>query len=123
LAPPSLELIRCIDCHAHFAPRAGPCPRCGSSRWETVSTPAEGVVVAATELTAPATGWKAPHRIALIEVAHAVRLLATVEGPLPVAGDSVRVTAKGEGYAAFVVAPGGSGENRARDASVPERRL
>jgi hypothetical protein len=55
-------------------------------------------VLAATELTSPAAGWPTPHRIALVELAQAVRLLALVDGPMPVHGDLVAVVRDGDLY-------------------------
>ncbi|MCI4349415.1 MAG: hypothetical protein L3J93_04270 [Thermoplasmata archaeon] len=38
---------------------------------------------------APAAGWKAPHRLALVAAAEDVRILALVEGDLPEPGSVV----------------------------------
>ncbi len=95
--PPSaeLELERCDACHGRFLPHEGPCPRCGSSATSAYSVPALGSVLAATSLEAPAEGWSAPHRLALVEVADGVRLLAIADGPLPARGSVVEVRKDG----------------------------
>jgi len=87
----SVELVRCQACHLRFLPRDGPCPKCGSSDCIAFSASAVGKVLAATELHYPATGWSAPHRLALVELTDAVRVLAIVEGPLPATGALVEV--------------------------------
>ena len=98
--PPPLELSRCEACRSRFLPTDGACPRCGSTDVRPYSAPALGTVLAATELTAPAEGWHAPHRLALVEVPEAVRLLAIVDGPLPARGALVAVRRDGEVYRA-----------------------
>ena len=95
-----LELSHCEACGARFLPTDGACPRCGSTRIQAYSSPALGTVLAATELTSPAEGWHAPHRLALVEMPEAVRLFAIVDGPLPTAGDLVAVRREGEVYRA-----------------------
>jgi uncharacterized OB-fold protein len=92
----TLELTRCGSCHARFLPTDGPCPRCGSSDCAPYSASPMGRVLAATELHYPASGWHAPHRLALIELADAVRVLAIVDGPLPAPGDLVEVRRDGD---------------------------
>jgi len=87
----TLELMRCRSCHARFLPGDGPCPKCGSADCVGYATSAVGKVMAATELHYPASGWHAPHRLALVEVADSVRLFAIVEGVLPVSGTLVEV--------------------------------
>jgi len=87
----TLVLSQCRACQTRFLPSDGPCPKCGSTDIAPYHTSAVGRVLAATELHYPSTGWHTPHRLALIEVADAVRVLATVEGPLPVAGALVEV--------------------------------
>ena len=91
---------RCGECTLRYLPRAGPCPRCGASRPIPLSIPPFGAVLAATELTSPAQGWPTPHRIALVELAESVRVLAVVEGPLPGIGVRVEVLHEGEMYRA-----------------------
>jgi uncharacterized OB-fold protein len=86
-----LVLSRCESCRSRFLPTDGPCPRCGSLDVRAYTAPALGAVLAATELTTPAEGWKAPHRLALIEVPESVRLIAIVDGPLPTVGDVVSI--------------------------------
>jgi uncharacterized OB-fold protein len=98
VAEAALEMSRCASCHAEFLPRPGPCPRCGSHRIESIALPAHGTVRAATELSAPATGWNAPHRLALVEIAEGIRLLCFVNGPLPGIGALVRVVRDGAIY-------------------------
>jgi uncharacterized OB-fold protein len=96
----TIELSRCEACSARFLPTDGSCPRCGSTDVHPYASPALGTVLAATELTSPAEGWHAPHRLALVEVPEAVRLLAIVDGPLPTAGTLVSVRKDGEVYRA-----------------------
>jgi len=55
-------------------------------------------VIAATELTSPAEGWPSPHRIALIELAESVRVLAIVDGEMPPNGARVVVVQKDDTY-------------------------
>ncbi|MGC2289486.1 MAG: hypothetical protein WA688_06475 [Thermoplasmata archaeon] len=94
----TLEMSRCGSCHAEFLPRPGACPRCGSYQIDAISLPALGIVRAATELAAPARGWSAPHRLALVEIAEGIRLLCVASGPLPTVGDSVRIGRDGTVY-------------------------
>lgn len=91
-------MSRCASCHAEFLPRPGPCPRCGSPRVEPIALSAAGVVKAATELSATAAGWTAPHRLALVELADGIRVLCVVDGTLPAPGDPVQVVRDGEIY-------------------------
>jgi uncharacterized OB-fold protein len=97
---PTVEVSRCLSCHAEFLPRRGPCPRCGSAKIEPFMVPAHGTVRAATELSAPATGWNLPHRLALVEMPDGVRLLCVLGDHLPAVGDTVQVTRDGEVYRA-----------------------
>ncbi|MGI0070462.1 MAG: Zn-ribbon domain-containing OB-fold protein [Thermoplasmata archaeon] len=99
-ASEALELSRCEACRARFLPRAGACPKCGSSDVLPYSSPSLGTVLAATELTAPAEGWTSPHRLALVELPEAVRLLAIVEGPMPALHTVVSVRRDGDVYRA-----------------------
>jgi len=96
----SIELSRCDSCEARFLPTEGSCPRCGSTSVRSYTAPSLGTVLAATEMTSPAEGWHAPHRLALVELAESVRLFAIVEGPLPSAGTVVAVRKDGEVYRA-----------------------
>ena len=98
--PAELVLSRCEACHARFLPNDGPCPRCGSTEVKAFVAPPLGVVLAATEVTSPAEGWKSPHRLALVEMPQSVRLLAIVEGPVPAPGDVVSVRRDGDIYRA-----------------------
>lgn len=91
IAGATLELARCDSCQARFLPTDGPCPKCGSTDSAAYTTSAIGKVLAATELHYPASGWRTPHRLALIELVDAVRVLGIVEGPLPVPGALVEV--------------------------------
>jgi uncharacterized OB-fold protein len=100
-------ISRCAECTLRYLPRAGPCPRCGASRPLPVSIPPFGVVLAATELSNPAAGWTAPHRIALVEMAESVRVLAVVGGELPAIGTPVEVLHEGNSYRARVSDPPG----------------
>ena len=96
----TVGLDECTACHLRFLPTDGPCPRCGSTRRRPYPVPGTGRVVAATELTAPAPGWSTPHRLALVEVADGVRILAVVDGPLPAVHEAVRLSLEGEVYRA-----------------------
>jgi uncharacterized OB-fold protein len=96
----TIELSRCGACQSRFLPTDGACPKCGSNDVQRYSAPALGTVLAATELTAPAEGWPSPHRLALVEMPEAVRLLAVIEGPLPSPGDVVAVRKDGDVYRA-----------------------
>jgi uncharacterized OB-fold protein len=98
--PEGLELSRCGTCKARFLPTDGGCPRCGSADVHPYPSPALGTVLAATELTSPAEGWPAPHRLALVEMPESVRVLAIVDAPPPVAGTIVSVRRDGEVYRA-----------------------
>lgn len=104
--PPILEIGRCEACHGRFLPRPGPCPRCGADAVRPLPVPPDGVVLAATELTAPAAGWAAPHRLALVEIAEGVRVLALVEGDLPDVAARVRVRRDGDRYVVGPSKPG-----------------
>jgi uncharacterized OB-fold protein len=95
-----LALSACEACHARFLPNDGPCPRCGSTDVKTYLSPSLGVVLAATEVTSPAEGWRPPHRLALVELPQSVRVLAIVEGAVPINGDVVSVRRDGDIYRA-----------------------
>jgi len=94
----TLVLTRCEVCRTRFVPTDAPCPKCGSTRTHPYPVPDAGRAVAVTELSSPAPGWAAPHRLALVEVADGVRLLAVVEGALPAVGDAVTVRLDGDVY-------------------------
>lgn len=98
MAVPTVAVHRCASCHATFLPRPGPCPRCGSDRVEPVAVPARGTVLAATELSTPAAGWVAPHRLAVAEIADGIRVLCVVNRPLPAVGSTVALTQRGAQY-------------------------
>jgi uncharacterized OB-fold protein len=102
MKPVPLLVSRCGSCTLRYLPRAGPCPRCGATKPLPLSIPPEGMVLAATELSSPAQGWPTPHRIALIELAESVRVLAIVEGDLPASGSRVEVVHVGEAYHAHL---------------------
>jgi hypothetical protein len=59
---------------------------------------ARGIVRAATSLESPAAGWKAPHRLAIVELAEGVLLLAVVEGEPPAVGSRVALRRDGETF-------------------------
>ncbi|EQD70866.1 protein containing DUF35 [mine drainage metagenome] len=103
---PTLQLQRCVSCQGLYVPGNGPCPRCGMREALAVEITPLGTVVAVTELTSPAEGWSAPHRIALVELTEAVRLLGIVEGPLPVIGDTVSIRKEGDVYRFSSAPPG-----------------
>lgn len=94
--PETFEVTGCDQCHNRFAPRPGPCPRCGSARLSPVHLSPMGTVLAATQLEVPPVGWPSPHRIALVELAESVRTLALVDGELPAIGATVRVRRDGQ---------------------------
>jgi uncharacterized OB-fold protein len=96
---PTLPIVRCEHCHGRFLPHPGPCPRCGSTDLAAGEIPATAVVLAATELFAPGSGWTSPHRLAIVEAAESVRVLSVVRGPLPAVGAVVEVRREGELYA------------------------
>ena len=96
----TIELGRCEACHSRFLPGDGACPRCGSTDTVAFAATAVGKVLVATELMYPASGWTAPHRLALVELPDAVRLLAIVDGPAPAPGALVEVTQDGDVYRA-----------------------
>jgi uncharacterized OB-fold protein len=100
VTPTFLLVSRCGSCTLRYLPRAGPCPRCGATEPLPLSIPPFGVVLAATELSRPAEGWPNPHRIALVELAESVRVLAIVEGELPARAATVVVQHEGELYRA-----------------------
>jgi uncharacterized OB-fold protein len=87
----TLAITRCEHCHGRFLPHPGPCPRCGSADLVRGEIPATAVVLAATELLAPAAGWAAPHGLTIAEAAESVRILAIVRGPSPAPGAVVAV--------------------------------
>ena len=97
-APSDLEVLECHECHGRFLPRPGACPRCGSRDVRPGTIPPSAVVLAATELLAPAAGWSAPHRLAIAEATQQVRVLGVVRGPLPAPGDVVVVRRVGDLY-------------------------
>ncbi len=106
---PQLEFARCLTCHHRFAPLDGVCPRCSSASIEPLLVPAIAVVLASTEVRYPAAGWPSPHRLALVEVAEAVRLLAVVaDGELPLSGELVAVR-PGPSYFTVERTPAGKG--------------
>jgi len=96
----TIQLARCGSCQARFLPGDGPCPRCGSTECVLYPAAALGKVLASTELHYPATGWHSPHRLALVELADAVRVLAIVEGALPTPGALVEVRSEAAVYRA-----------------------
>jgi uncharacterized OB-fold protein len=98
-----LIVSRCESCHGRFVPREGSCPFCGSSEITPQTIPPRGFVLASTELLAPAAGWNAPHRLALVAAAEDVRILALVDGPLPEPGSIVGLEHRDGRYRARTV--------------------
>jgi uncharacterized OB-fold protein len=94
----TLAIIRCGHCQARVLPHPGLCPRCGSAELIPAEIPPQAAILAATELLAPAAGWTSPHRLAILEAAESVRILAIVRGPLPDVGTVVVVRRSGELY-------------------------
>ncbi len=91
-SPEGLAALACDSCPTVYLPRPGPCPVCGGTTHHPQPVAPEGTVLAATELSAPAEGWSAPHRIALVELAGGIRVLVewtTDRRPEP--GAEVRV--------------------------------
>jgi uncharacterized OB-fold protein len=105
-APRGLLVSRCRHCHNRFLPRRGACPRCGSREVEPIEVPAEAIVLAATEVLVPAGGG-AVRRIALVEGADGLRILAAVDGALPEIGQAVTLARDEDRYVAFVTGPEG----------------
>ena len=93
---PSFRVLRCASCHVHFLPRPGLCPKCGSRSVRPELISPAGRVLAATELHGPPAEGAAPHRIALVELAGGVRVLAVAPGRLPALGETVEVAAVGD---------------------------
>ncbi len=98
IEPTEILVSRCSTCHGRFLPRPGPCPFCGSREVAPESLPGEGRVLAATELTSPSAGWPAPHRLVLVELAQAVRVLAIASEAVPPVDAIVRISRDGELY-------------------------
>lgn len=96
----TIEISKCASCHVRYLPSDGPCPKCGANQPEALSAAGIGKVLASTELVNPSEGWTSPHRLALIELADSVRVLAVVEGSLPAFGAVVSVRQQGEIYRA-----------------------
>ncbi|MGI0053345.1 MAG: Zn-ribbon domain-containing OB-fold protein [Thermoplasmata archaeon] len=102
-----IRVQRCGACHSRFLPRAGLCPRCGSGAVTAEVIAPLGRVIAATELTAPAAGWSAPHRIALVEIGSGVRLLAVALDRRPTSGEEVVVRRAGDHFEITPTTPAG----------------
>ncbi|HEY6238210.1 MAG TPA: hypothetical protein VIZ68_03370 [Thermoplasmata archaeon] len=94
----TLLVARCASCHGRFLPRPGPCPRCGSREVAPFAIPPAGRVLAAVELMSPSAGWTSPHRLALVQLAQSVRVLALAPEPLPAVGAEVTIERDGEKY-------------------------
>jgi len=73
--PEGLAALACDSCPAVYLPRPGPCPVCGGVSRTPRRVSGKATVLAATEISAPAEGWAAPHRIALVELAGGIRVL------------------------------------------------
>ncbi len=95
---PPLEVERCPSCHGTFAIPRACCPRCGQRPLVRGEIPADGVVLAATELSTPPKGRSAPHPLILVELAEGMRVLATRPGPIPAVGAPVLVVRDGPGF-------------------------
>ncbi len=109
-----LTLAHCLACRARSLPSDGPCPRCGSSEIELYAAPSEGVVLAATELVNPASGWASPHPLLLVELTDSVVALAVAQEPLAAVGSTVEVRREGDVYRARSIRPArerGEGES------------
>ena len=121
MTPPGarLPVQRCDNCHSMFLPRPGPCPRCGSLLSHSYDTPATGRVLASTEVLFPPSGWDAPHRLALVECADSVRVLAYCPDALPAVGSWVVIELKDQVYRARPTDPPQRGEGDFPEAGVP----
>jgi uncharacterized OB-fold protein len=120
-APP-LAIAICQQCHSRFLPHPGPCPRCGSADLVVGEIPASAVVLAATELLAPAAGWSSPHGLAIAEGSESVRILAIVRGPRPHPGAVVTVRTEGGLYFAQAEAKTLRGEEKYPTGPSPKTR-
>ncbi len=78
-SPAPMAAVRCPACRAGYLDRLPPCPRCGHGTLDAITVPARGRVLAATELSLPPPGFRAPHRLVLVEAAEGVRLLARAD--------------------------------------------
>jgi uncharacterized OB-fold protein len=94
--PPELDVLRCPSCHGTFTPPRGCCARCGQRALTPGRLPAQGVVIAVTELAVPTGGRPAPHRLVLVELAEGLRVLAN--GNAPAIGATVPLAREGLGY-------------------------
>jgi uncharacterized OB-fold protein len=103
-AVPAVDIVRCSACQGTFLPRTAPCPRCGNASWVPIRVPNRGRIFAATELEVPPEGYERPHRLAIVELAEGARLLARVDGPLPVPGAEVELRHVEGGWRASVAA-------------------
>ncbi|HZY91905.1 MAG TPA: zinc ribbon domain-containing protein [Thermoplasmata archaeon] len=97
-AEPTLPLTRCTSCHALFLPRPGACPRCGSRNTVAAAGPAVGRVLVSVQVETPPPEFASPHRLALVELPDAVRVLAVVDGALPKTGSPAVVRVEGSQY-------------------------
>jgi uncharacterized OB-fold protein len=100
----------CSRCGARGMPGPTRCSHCGAAEVRPARVPAVGTVLAATELLAPAAGWPSPHRLALVELEGAVRLLGVAEPNLPSVGARVRVRRDGDVYRVRPTDARGEGE-------------
>ena len=120
----TLELYRCDSCQWRYVPTDSPCPHCGAPGRTPFVASGLGRVAAATELVNPSEGWPAPHRLALVELAESVRLLAIVDEALPAVGSIVSVRRDGEVYRArsepVPPAEAGRGEGESPRAGVSD---
>jgi uncharacterized OB-fold protein len=123
--PGTIRLEKCGSCQSRFLPTDGPCPRCGSTDTTFFEAEAIGRVLAATELLSPPAGWRTPLVLAFVEMADAVRVLAVVDGSVPVMGSVVALRTDGDVYRArtepipAAVAGRGEGESPRAGATGP----
>ncbi|MHB1435579.1 MAG: PhlB family protein [Thermoplasmata archaeon] len=96
-----LAAFACASCPTVYLPRPGACPVCGETAHSLRTISADAVVLAATELSTPAEGWTAPHRIALVELTGGIRVLVEwTSNRLPAPGTPARVESEAGRYRA-----------------------
>ncbi len=96
-----IEVRICPRCPRVLPLESPRCPACGGPlAWETRT--GQGRVLAATELSVPAAGWDAPHRLVVVELDEGGRVLALSPRELPASGRPGRVERSPEGLLRFL---------------------